>query len=233
MPDVGSGNLYNFTNPIGGGYISITLTWDRPVTSTGDAHNYSGSDLFTGGELDNLDVWLEKTDGTIVAASVSTDRNVEHIFSNNFGAGAYRIRVTRLSGQSENGNYALAWWYGSGSGTPISAKGDYNNDGIVDSNDYQVWRTNFGSTSQLDADGNGNGIVDAADYTIWRDHLGQMAGSGSAAAVPESSSVVLLLTGIVLACATILQSRNIHGGSQPSGQGKPRRSEKYNGCRTS
>jgi Dockerin type I domain len=142
-----------------------------------------------------LDVWIEKMDGTIVAASVSTNRNVEHIFSNDFGAGAYRIRVTRLSSQSENGNYALAWWYGSGSS--LSVKGDYNNDGIVDSNDYQVWRTNFGSTVQLDADGNGDGTVNAADYTIWRAHLGQTAGSGSVAAVPEPSTLWLTLVGMV------------------------------------
>ena len=45
------------------------------------------------------------------------------------------------------------------------------------------------------ADGNGNGIVDAADYTVWRDHLGQSAGAGSfaAVAVPEPSSLMLLV----------------------------------------
>ena len=49
--------------------------------------------------------------------------------------------------------------------------GDYNQDGQVDSSDYGLWRTTFGSASDHRADGNGNGVVDAADYTVWRDHL--------------------------------------------------------------
>ncbi|QDU91767.1 CotH protein [Pirellulimonas nuda] len=51
--------------------------------------------------------------------------------------------------------------------------GDYNRDRIVDSADYDVWRSTFGSTTQLDADGNGDLVVDAADYSVWRDALGQ------------------------------------------------------------
>jgi hypothetical protein len=198
MPDAGSGTLYTFNNPIAGGYISITLAWDREVDEAGgDGHNYTGSELFVGHDPVDLNVWLEKTDGTIVASSLSTDHNVEHIFANNFGAGQYRIRVTRnLGGGGDSGNYALAWWYGSGSS--LSIKGDYNNNGTVGPEDYMVWKSNFGSTVQLDADGNGNGIVDAADYTIWRDHLGQMAGSGSAAAVPEPSAFVLFAVAAVL-----------------------------------
>jgi hypothetical protein len=53
--------------------------------------------------------------------------------------------------------------------------GDYNGDGLVDTLDYQVWKSHWGMTPACyyDGDGNGNGIVDAADYTVWRDHLGQ------------------------------------------------------------
>jgi hypothetical protein len=53
--------------------------------------------------------------------------------------------------------------------------GDYNGDGIVDVDDYQLWKSHFGMTSATfyDGDGNGNGVVDSADFTVWRDHLGQ------------------------------------------------------------
>ena len=73
------------------------------------------------------------------------------------------------------------------------AKGDYNFDGKVDVNDYNVWSNNFGSTTAAEADGNGNGKVDLADFTVWRDSFGQTGGSGSGAAtaVPEPASFVL------------------------------------------
>jgi hypothetical protein len=63
--------------------------------------------------------------------------------------------------------------------TASTIPGDYDSDGIVDSDDYDLWKSSFGSTSELAADGNGNGLVDAADYTIWRDHIGGLSGGAS------------------------------------------------------
>jgi hypothetical protein len=71
--------------------------------------------------------------------------------------------------------------------------GDFNADSRVDSADYDVWKTSFGSTTQLAADANGNGIVDAADYTLWRDHFGVSSGAARAesisAAEPASATL--------------------------------------------
>ena len=53
----------------------------------------------------------------------------------------------------------------------IPLAGDYNGNGTVGPEDYNLWKSSFGSTINLAADGNGNHIVDAADYTIWRDHF--------------------------------------------------------------
>jgi hypothetical protein len=73
--------------------------------------------------------------------------------------------------------------------------GDFNFDGDVTAEDYDVWKTNFGSSSQLAADGNGNGVVDAADYTIWRNNLGSDAGSSATLelGVPEPCTGCLVL----------------------------------------
>lgn len=62
-------------------------------------------------------------------------------------------------------------------------KGDYNIDGQVDQNDYEVWGGSFGSNLLLAADGNANGMVDAGDYAVWRDNLG----AGLAAATSSST----------------------------------------------
>lgn len=74
--------------------------------------------------------------------------------------------------------------------------GDYNGSASVDATDYNVWRTNFDSTSSLAADGNGNGTVDAADYVLWRHNLGTSVPFGAevtlaSAAVSEVASVAI------------------------------------------
>ncbi len=64
--------------------------------------------------------------------------------------------------------------------------GDYNIDGIVDENDYSVWKETFGSNLLLAADGNGDGRVDAADFTVWRNNLGATLPASAEIAVTES-----------------------------------------------
>ena len=65
---------------------------------------------------------------------------------------------------------------------PLS--GDYNNDGVVDTADYVVWRKGLGTNYAQ------------TDYDVWRAHFGQTAGSGTSAtvnaAVPEPTALLLL-----------------------------------------
>ena len=74
---------------------------------------------------------------------------------------------------------------------------DYNGDGSVDAADYTLWANGFGlpGADFTTGDYNGNGMTDAGDYTIWANNFGQMvaAPSGPAAAVPEPSTMTLLL----------------------------------------
>ena len=80
--------------------------------------------------------------------------------------------------------------------------GDYNQDGIVDSADYTIWRDSLGLSDNLAADGDGDGIIGEGDYDVWVGHFGLSSGRGSGSAispgvaVPEPSTLVL--TGVAL-----------------------------------
>ena len=77
--------------------------------------------------------------------------------------------------------------------------GDYNQNGVVDSADYVVWRNTAGTdvSSFSGADGNGNGTIDQGDYDFWRARFGNtVAGTGAAddsQQVPEASAGVLTI----------------------------------------
>ncbi len=66
--------------------------------------------------------------------------------------------------------------------------GDFNRNGVVDGADYVVWRKASGTQT---------------DYNNWRSHFGQSIGDQSAAssayqsAVPEISTVMLFLAGMI------------------------------------
>lgn len=109
--------------------------------------------------------------------------------------------------------------------------GDYNQDMIVDQDDYQVWRESLGTDSSglhiaAFADGNYDGIVNAADYTVWRDHLGQTGpwnAPGGASlnggytitryAVPEPTALLLAVFAVTIAAA-LVRPQSLRTGSR-------------------
>ncbi len=80
--------------------------------------------------------------------------------------------------------------------------GDYNQNGVVDTADYAVWRKTLGTgvAAFSGADGSGNGLVDQADYDLWKSRFGIVLGpgAGSGAAVPEPASIILLLGSLLI-----------------------------------
>ncbi len=87
--------------------------------------------------------------------------------------------------------------------------GDFNQNGIVDTADYVMWRNARNTsvaTPYSGADGNGDSVVNDIDYSVWRTNLGKKSGgtfdfgSGSGltlAGVPEPASAVLNLFGVL------------------------------------
>ena len=77
--------------------------------------------------------------------------------------------------------------------------GDYNGNGVVDAADYVVWRNTSGQGATppgSGADGNANGTIDPGDLNFWKSKFGNTApgaASGSSLAVPEPSSLTLLI----------------------------------------
>ena len=79
--------------------------------------------------------------------------------------------------------------------------GDYNDDRVVDANDYVLWRHSLGQAGyHLAADGDGNGVVNATDYDVWRKQFGQtsLSGAGTSGTVPEPASSFMLVVVILL-----------------------------------
>lgn len=83
--------------------------------------------------------------------------------------------------------------------TPIL--GDFNDDGLVDGADLEIWTANFGTLGNAPytlGDANGDGATDGADFLIWQQHFpaGSDEPPAPAASIPEPSSWTLLLAAI-------------------------------------
>jgi GH25 family lysozyme M1 (1,4-beta-N-acetylmuramidase) len=70
--------------------------------------------------------------------------------------------------------------------------GDYNDDGVVDTADYTVWRDTWSrfNTTDMRADGNNNGTIDTGDRDVWAANFG--AQSSAAVAVPEPTAIMVV-----------------------------------------
>lgn len=109
--------------------------------------------------------------------------------------------------------------YGAGSGAPLQvvlreflltnrSPADFDADSLVDADDLNIWRGDFGKTVDFAADGDGDGDVDGSDFLVWQRELTGVGGPESAP-VPEPSGVMLL----AVACVALVwrRSRSVRG----------------------
>jgi hypothetical protein len=72
----------------------------------------------------------------------------------------------------------------------LPTPGDFNRDGIVDEDDYTVWRDGLGT------------LYNETDYDDWKSHFGTGAGAGGAgsagSAAPEPTAIGLGLVAVTL-----------------------------------
>jgi MprA protease rhombosortase-interaction domain-containing protein len=77
---------------------------------------------------------------------------------------------------------------------------DFNNDGTIDAADWVAWRKfnpMASGATQTTGDANGDGDNDAADEALWTTTFGQASpGAGGGGAVPEPSTVAMLMIGL-------------------------------------
>ena len=104
-----------------------------------------------------------------------------------------------LEEQGTSANFAVdnIFW---NSAAVVGLLGDYNNNGAVDTADYVLWRKAKEDGGSLLNDPT-PGTVDDSDYAYWRSRFGKAQGTGtglSDAAIPETTSALLLLLGVTL-----------------------------------
>ena len=114
-----------------------------------------------------------------------------------------------------NGLLVNSWDNGAFNGMQlrtVGLQGDYDGNGSVGPEDYNVWRASYGTTNS-NADGNLDGVVDAADYAVWRHAMNAGSGAGSgtlnSAAVPEPSAVLLASAAFGLIGSTFARRRRL------------------------
>ncbi|MCC6491524.1 MAG: hypothetical protein IT424_00715 [Pirellulales bacterium] len=204
---VGTTLRYNFENDLATDeWVAITLTWDREVSKTGSDNTYAAGDIFTvgaGNGLSNLDLFLVPEgsndfgpNALNTRRSVATEQNVEHIFAKVPATGSYDIVIRQVEGGPESElDFGLAWWYGNPF-VPTITPGDFDEDGDVDGDDLDGWKSSFGTGSGADADGDGDS--DGADFLAWQQNFGTTAAVPSAAAVPEPTTISAMLCGMAV-----------------------------------
>lgn len=193
--------------PIDGNTVVVngfytTITWTNDLAEAEvifqditDA-SYGGFDVDTG-----LGVWEEAVfaeNGAI--ASIDTLGFVlfkEDPFSENGGAngGGYTIS-----------DFELVY----DDGIEVLLSGDFNDDGTVDAADYTVWRDNLGGdAATLNGNGDGDGNVDSLDYDLWVANYGSSSSSATSAAVPEPSSLFIVLSTTFLGSIRSRRAANV------------------------
>lgn len=152
--------------------------------------------VLTGGTMMNLKTYLTDSQGLGSALAGWTLKEANAISDDG--------TVIVGTGINPSGNYE-AFRVALDLAAPVA--GDYNDNGIVDTADYIIWRNTLGQNvpSGTGADGDNNGVIQQADYNIWMANYGKPAGAGATfnadAAVPEPAAALMLTLGLAMLLA--------------------------------
>jgi len=173
--------------------LCASLVWNIKIDG-GDKYAFDGT-----ATLYDLDVYLyDITDGGVVVAfSASSSENTENLFTTLTSGHEYLLQIQAGQGQDDfEWDYALAWQMKSDADsdmvpdefdncymTPNQAQVDtdqdgygnacdcdLNNDDLVDSFDYELFKAQWLTTGQNEADFNSDNVVDSSDFRIFANH---------------------------------------------------------------
>ncbi|QDU88749.1 hypothetical protein Pla175_21310 [Pirellulimonas nuda] len=116
------------------------------------------------------------------------------------------LLITSSSQAAVNASVSIPFSYQVVAGGPV---GDFNLHGFVDAADFTVWRDTFAIKGvNLPADADGNGIVNRDDYNLWRANFGEPAAMAGGSPVPEPLGVVAATMFLAMAVGSRLRSSN-------------------------
>lgn len=179
-------DVYSFS-VAGASQIELTLT--PKGRSYAQSINGSPHQVIDTAKMGDLALELRQGEGSLGVADLGGFGDAENLSFTTPGAGAYTVRVTGVTSETQLYQLDVAI-------TSLGLVGDYTGDGLVNAADYTLWRDTFGSTENLAADGDGSGEIDAADYGVWASAYGSSSAPG--ATVPEPSVLCLLGFGVFL-----------------------------------
>jgi T5SS/PEP-CTERM-associated repeat protein len=205
----GTGTV-NFEGDLSPGSSPATVSFGGDVTLGPEARLIIEIGGTTPGTYDQINVAGQLSlDGTLAISLINgfvpaAGQTFDFLVGSDVVGAFSSIELPTLNGLAWNTSQLLAGVISVSTGLA----GDYNDDGKVDASDYTRWRNNLGSLTSLPNDDTAG--VGPDDYDRWKAHFGEMAGSGSGttgsasanAAVPEPTSMALLLTAAIVSVVT-------------------------------
>jgi T5SS/PEP-CTERM-associated repeat protein/autotransporter-associated beta strand protein len=205
-----TGSLSNTITFVGGGTFDVstpstTLTLTSGITGGGGltktsagtltltgANAYLGDTRIAAGTLDINQMFLNNaadvylSPGTLFALNFSGTDVIDSLFINDVSQA-----VGTYGAVGSGADFESALFAGAGllQVSSIGVAGDYSEDGVVNAGDYVTWRKIDGSQS---------------GYDIWRRNFERTLGGGAgSAAIPEPTSVIVIMVGL----ATLIVAR--------------------------
>ena len=186
------------------------IGWEAELST--NAHNVSGTVVVVDDNTLRVDDFIYDGQGINVYFYLGTE-NTNSAFDSGLRIGPQLVggtfdgtqgsmQIDLPVGQTIDGWNAISGWcidfnasFGDGVfESTVPLLGDYSGNGVIDAEDYTVWRDTLNQTGTgLAADGDGNQVVNQLDYDLWETAYN----AASATTIPEPTAIVLLFTALL------------------------------------